>query len=63
MIRAGLVAFKLSWKGTLVGNIVDHRGSIGLEVYRREEGEETININQYNASRCMAWEYVVIGVT
>ena len=27
-------------------DIVDHRGGIGLGVYRREEGEETINIKQ-----------------
>ena len=32
--------------GGVVVDVVDHRGSIGLEVYRREEGEETVNIKQ-----------------
>ena len=27
-------------------DVVDHKGSIGLGVYRREEGEETVNIKQ-----------------
>ena len=31
---------------SVVVDVVDHRGNIGLEVYRREEGEETINIQQ-----------------
>ena len=31
----------------VVGDVVDHRGiSIGLGVYRREEGEETVNTEQ-----------------
>ena len=46
MIKGGL-AWKLCCKGRrVVGDVVDHRGSIGLGVYRREEGEETINIKQ-----------------
>ena len=32
--------------GGVVGDVVDHRGDIGLGVYRREEGEETVNIKQ-----------------
>ena len=42
MIKGGL-AWKLCCKGTVVGDVVDHGGIIGLEVYRREEGEETVN--------------------
>ena len=44
MIKGGL-AWKLCRKGrSIVVDVVDHSGSIGLRVYRREEGEETINI-------------------
>ena len=46
MIKGGL-AWKLCCKGRrFVGDVVHHRGSIGLGVYRREEGEETMNIKQ-----------------
>ena len=34
------------WQGGVVVDIVDHRGSISLEVYQREEGEETVNTEQ-----------------
>ena len=44
MIKGGLAW--LLWQGGVVVDVVDHRGSIGLGVYRREEGEETINIKQ-----------------
>ena len=46
MLKGGLLAWKLCCKGRSVLDIVDHRGSIGLGVYRREEGEETVNIKQ-----------------
>ena len=42
VIRGGL-AWLLRQEGGVVGDVVDHRGSIGLGVYRREEGEETVN--------------------
>ena len=45
MIKGGGLAWLL-WKGGVVGDVVDHRGSIGLGVYQREEGEETVNIKQ-----------------
>ena len=32
-----------SGKEGVVVDVVDHRGSIGLGVYRREEGGETVN--------------------
>ena len=44
MIKGGLAC--LLWQGGVVVDVVDHKGSIGLGVYRREEGEETINIKQ-----------------
>ena len=35
------------WQGGVVIDVVVLRGiNVGLEVYRREEGEETINIKQ-----------------
>ena len=49
MIKEGscLVA-QTRWR--VVVDVVDHRGiSSGLGVYRREEGEDTINIMQTNA--------------
>ena len=46
MIKGGL-AWKLCCKGRrVVGDVVNHRGSIGLGVYKRKEGEEIINIKQ-----------------
>ena len=36
----------LLWQGGVVVDVVDHRGIIGLGVYQREEGEETVNISK-----------------
>ena len=36
----------LLWQGGVVVDVVDHRGSIGLGVYQREEEEEPVNIKQ-----------------
>ena len=44
MIKGGLAW--LLWQGGVVVDVVDHRGNIGHGVYRREEGEDTINIKQ-----------------
>ena len=44
MIKGGLAW--LLWQGGVVVDVVDHMGSIGLGVYRREEGEETVIIKQ-----------------
>ena len=46
MLKGGLLAWLLRQEGGVVGDVVDHRGSIGLGVYRKEEGEETVNIMQ-----------------
>ena len=40
-----------SGKEGFVVDVVDHRGSIGLGVYRREEGEETVNIKQTSITK------------
>ena len=43
MIKGGGLAWLL-WQGGVFVDVVDHRGiSSDLGVYRREEGEETIN--------------------
>ena len=44
MIKGGLAW--LLWQGGVVVDVVDHMGSIGLGVYWKEEGEETVNIDQ-----------------
>ena len=44
VIKGGLAW--LLWQGGVVVDVVDHRGGISLGVYRREEGEETVNIKQ-----------------
>ena len=46
MLKGGLLAWLLWQGGGVVVDVVDHKGIIGLGVYRREEGEETINIKQ-----------------
>ena len=48
----------LAWLLWQVGGVVDSvvelgSSSVGLVVYRREEGEETMNTMQTNAYRCM----------
>ena len=65
MIKGVLLAWLLCRRKGIFGSvdIVDHRISSGLEVYRREEGKETINMKQTNAPQGMTWQYAVLGVT
>ena len=52
--KGGGLAWKLSREGGTINIVVERGGSsVGLVVYRREEGEETINTMQTNAWRCM----------
>ena len=57
------------WQGELVVDVVAHRGiGIGLGVYRREEGEETVNIKQtsitkHNVAICCAGSDLTYGYT
>ena len=44
MIKGGLAWFL--WQGGVVVDVVDHRGGIGLGVYRREEGDGIVNIKK-----------------
>ena len=45
MIKGGACLVALARR--VVVDVVDHKGiGIGLGVYRREEGEETVNIKQ-----------------
>ena len=46
MIKGGPCLEALLKGRSVVVNVVDHRGGIGLGVYRREEGEEIINTEQ-----------------
>ena len=46
MLKEGLLAWLLRQEGGVVSDVDDHIGIIGLGVYQREEGEETINIKQ-----------------
>ena len=50
MLKGGLLALLL-WQGGVVNTVVDRGTSSGvsLVVYRREEGEETMNIMQTDA--------------
>ena len=50
VIKGGL-AWLLRQEGGVVGDVVDHSGIIGLGVYRREEGEETVNIKQHSTTK------------
>ena len=43
MLKGDLLAWLLWQGGVIVDDVVDHRGISGLGVYRREEGEETVN--------------------
>ena len=44
----GGLAWLLWQEGGVVGDVVDHRCiGIGLGVYRREEGEETVNTRKH----------------
>ena len=58
----------LLWQGGVIVDVVDHRGGIGLGVYRREEGEETVNIKQtsitkHNVAICCAGSDLTYGYT
>ena len=67
MIKGGLAW--LLWQGGVIVDVVDHRGiSSDLKVYRREEGEETVNIKQtsitkHNVAICCAGYDLTYGYT
>ena len=50
MIKGGWLAWLLWQEGEIVVDAVDHRGSISLAVYQREQGEETINTKHTDAT-------------
>ena len=53
VIKGGL-AWKLSQERGVVNSVVELvSSSVGLVVYRREEGEETMNTMQTEVYRCM----------
>ena len=50
MTKGGWLALKLSREGGIVNTVVDRSSSVvSLVVYRREEGEETMNTMQTDA--------------
>ena len=52
MLKGGwLLAWLLRREEGVVVDVVDHWGNIGLGVYRREEGEETVNIKQHSTTK------------
>ena len=51
MIKGVLLAWKLCGERGVVDDVVVLRSSVGLGVYRREEGEETINTKQTKATQ------------
>ena len=44
MLKGVLLALQLCDKGLIIGGVVVPGSTVSLGVYRREEGEETINI-------------------
>ena len=43
------------WQGgVVVDDVVDHRGINGLGVYRREEGEETVNTRKHKHNKTIS---------
>ena len=50
MLKGGLLAWWL-WQGGVIVDVVDHRGYIGLGVYRREEGGRNSKYRANNASQ------------
>ena len=54
----------LLWQvGGVINSVVElGSSSVGLVVYRREEGEETMNTMQTNAYWCMTWQVTMLGV-
>ena len=62
VIKGGL-AWLLWQEGGVVNTVVVLGSSgVGLVVYQREEGEETMNIMQTEAQRCMTRQVAVLGV-
>ena len=47
MLKGVLLALLLCGKRLVVGDVGDHGSSVSLRVYRREEGEETINTSTH----------------
>ena len=51
MLKGVLLALLLCCKRLVVWGVVDHGSTVSLGNYRREEGEETINTKQTNATQ------------
>ena len=53
VIKGGLAWLLWQERGVVNSVVVLRNSSVGLVVYQREEGEETMNTMQTNAYRCM----------
>ena len=63
VIKGGGLAWLLWQKRGVVNSVVElGSSSVSLVVYRREEGEETMNTMQTDAYRCMRRQVTVLGV-
>ena len=61
VIKGGLAW--LLWQGGVFNSIVElGSNSVGLVVYQREEGEETMNTMQTDAYRCMTRQVTMLDV-
>ena len=61
MIKGVLLAWLLCRRKGIFNGVVDPRINSGLGVYRREEGEETINKSTQLQSICMTSLYDIQG--
>ena len=50
------------WQGGFVVDVVDHRGNIGLGVYRREEGGRNSKYAANKASQNITRQYARLGM-
>ena len=51
------------WQGGVVGDVVDHRGSIGLRGLPERRGGRNSKYKANIASQSITWQFVVPGVT
>ena len=63
MIKGVLLAWLLCRQKQIFNEVGVHWIISGVGVYRREEGEEIVNVEQTNASKGMTWQYALLGVT
>ena len=63
MVKGVLLAWLLCRQKRIFNAADDYRIISALGVYRREEGEETVNTRQTIVTQSITWRYAVPGVT